>query len=143
MAVPSNKDELLKAIESNFDRLIKDLRDVPLSAVDEPGLEGHAKGTQMSVANLTAYLVGWNELVLKWLDRDASGEHVDFPETGFRWNELGRLAQKFYRDHEDVPYPRLIERFATAKARIVSLIEGRSNDDLYVVPGMTNGRWDG
>ncbi len=52
MAVPTNKDELLTAIDSNFDKLIKELRSVPLSLVDEHSLEGHAKGTQMSVANL-------------------------------------------------------------------------------------------
>ena len=58
MAVPTNKDELLKAINTNFDKLIIDLRGVPLSVVGECSLEGHAKGTQMSVANLVAYLVG-------------------------------------------------------------------------------------
>lgn len=139
MAVPTNKDELLTAIDSNFDKLIKELRSVPLSLVDEHSLEGHAKGTQMSVANLTAYLIGWNELVLKWLDRDAAGEPVDFPETGFKWNELGRLAQKFYRDYEGIPYPQLIERLAGAKARIVSLIAARRNDDLYGRPWY--GKW--
>ncbi|WP_426128447.1 ClbS/DfsB family four-helix bundle protein [Pararhizobium sp. PWRC1-1] len=131
MAVPTNKDELLKAIDSNFDRLIIELRGVPLSVVDERSLEGHAMGTQMSVANLAAYLVGWNELVLKWLNRDAAGEPVDFPEAGFKWNELGRLAQKFYRDYESVPYPQLIERLAAAKGQIVSLIKDHSNEDLY------------
>ncbi|WP_416221927.1 ClbS/DfsB family four-helix bundle protein, partial [Serratia grimesii] len=54
MAVPTNKDELLKAIDSNFNKLIKELRGVPLSVVNEHSLDGHAKGTQMSVANLTA-----------------------------------------------------------------------------------------
>lgn len=131
MAVPTNKDELLNAIKTNFDKLIVELRGVPLSVVDECSLEGHAKNTRMSVANLLAYLVGWNELVLKWLDRDAAGEPIDFPDTGFKWNELGRLAQRFYRDYAGVPYPRLIERLAAAQARIVSLIEARSNEDLY------------
>lgn len=131
MAVPRDKDELLEAINTNFDKLLIDLRDVPLSVVDERSLEGHAKGTQMSVANLAAYLVGWNELVLKWLDWEMAGELVDFPETGFKWNEQGRLAQKFYRDYEGVAYPQLIERLAGAKTRIVSVIEAHSNDDLY------------
>lgn len=131
MAVPANKDELLKAINSSFDKLIADLRSIPVSEVDERNLEGHAKGTQMSVANLAAYLVGWNELALKWLERDAAGQPVDFPETGFKWNELGRLAQKFYRDYHSLPYPQLLDRLAAAKGRLVSLIEARSNDDLY------------
>jgi hypothetical protein len=129
--IPQNKDELLTAINLNFDKLLKDLRSVPLSTVDEYCIEGHAQGTQMSIANLTAYLVGWNELVLKWLDRSVAGEAIDFPEKGFKWNELGRLAEKFYSDYEDVPFPQLVERLEAAKARIVSSIEARSNDDLY------------
>lgn len=131
LAVPQNKDELLNAINGNFDKLRKELAKVPKDTVHDKSLEGHAKGTVMSVADLVAYLVGWGELVLKWLDSDAAGEQADFPETGFKWNELGRLAQKLYRDYEDVPYPQLVERLETVKARIVLLIGSRSNDDLY------------
>jgi hypothetical protein len=134
MAVPTNKDELLTAIDLTFDKLIIELHAVPLPVVAERCLEGHAKATQMSVADLVAYLVGWNELLLKWLDRTAAGEQVDFPETGFKWNELGRLAQKFYRDYADIPYPQLVERLEAVKGRIVSLIEALSNDDLYGRP---------
>lgn len=134
MAVPQNKDELLKAISGNFDKLRKELADVPDDVDQEKGLEGHAKGTMMSVADLVAYLVGWNELVLKWLDRDASGQPIDFPETGFKWNELGLLAQKFYRDYDAVPYQQLLERLEAAKDLIISLIEARSNDELYGRP---------
>lgn len=131
MAIPQNKNELLDAIEKTFSKLLNDLHAVPAMLVDECSMEGHARGTQMSVANLVAYLVGWNELVLKWLDHDKVGEPADFPETGFKWNELGRLAQKFYRDYEAVPFPELLDRLVTAKKRIVSEIEARSNDDLY------------
>ncbi len=131
MAVPQNKDDLLKAINGNFNKLRKELADIPDSMVRNKELEGHAKGTMMSVADLVAYLVGWNELVLKWLDRDEQGLVIDFPETGFKWNELGRLAQKFYRDYETMPYEQLLSRLEAAKDHIVSRIEARNNDELY------------
>lgn len=137
MAVPTNKDELLAAIEMSFDKLIEELQNVPLSIVYECGMEGHAKATQMSISNLVGYLVGWNELVLKWLDRDAIGEPIDFPETGFKWNQLGILAQKFYRDTEGLPYPELVARLESAQAGIVSMIKARSNDTLYGHPWHT------
>lgn len=137
MAVPTNKDELLVAIEINFDKLIKELHNVPLSIVDEFGMEGHAKATQMSISNLVGYLVGWNELVLKWLDQDAIGAPIDFPETGFKWNQLDLLAHKFYRDAEGVPYPKLVARLEAGKARIVLMIEARSNETLYGHPWYT------
>jgi len=131
MAVPPSKTELLSAIEVSFDKLMTDLRAVPLDLADDCGLDGHAAGTRMGIANLVSYLIGWNELVLKWLDRDKAGLPVDFPETGFKWSELGRLAQKFYRDYEALPYPALLQRLETAKERIVSEIESRSDDTLY------------
>jgi hypothetical protein len=72
--------------------------------------------------------------VLKWLGRDETGQPTDFPETGFKWNELGLLAQKFYRDYEAVPYQQLVEQLEAAKHRIVTLIEARSDDELYGRP---------
>lgn len=134
MAVPKNKNELLEAIDLTFEKLLEELGEVPLSLVDEVSLEGHANGTQMSVANLVAYLFGWNELVLKWMDRDAAGKPIDYPDTGFKGNELGKLAEKFYRDYEDVRYPQLLDRLRIAEARIVSFIESIDNAALYERP---------
>ena len=130
MGIPSNKAELLLAIDTNFGKLLKALQAVPENRVQELVMEGHSKGTRMSVANL----IGWNELVIKWIERDTAGLPVDFPETGFKWNELGRLAQKFYRDYEGLAYPALLARLMAARARIVELIVTRSDDELYGRP---------
>ncbi|CAJ1777059.1 ClbS/DfsB family four-helix bundle protein [Aeromonas salmonicida] len=134
MGIPSNKAELLLAIDTNFGKLLKALQVVPESLVQERVMEGHSKSTSMSVANLVAYLIGWNELAIKWIERDTAGLPVDFPETGFKWNELGRLAQKFYRDYEGLAYPALLTRLMAAKARIVELIVTRGDDELYGRP---------
>ncbi|MFD1198988.1 ClbS/DfsB family four-helix bundle protein [Brucella gallinifaecis] len=133
MAVPANKQELLAAIESNYDRLALDLARVTPEQSALEIMEGHAKGTMMSVHDLVAYLVGWNELVLKWCERKDQGLEVDFPETGFKWNELGALAAKFYRDYEDVPFAALLLRLETAKNALVALVAARSNTELYGV----------
>lgn len=131
MAVPTTRDELLAAIETNHAKLVEVLRAVPEGRAREPSLDGHASGTTMSICDLVAYLVGWNELVLKWLARDAAGEPIDFPETGFKWNELGRLAQKFYADHADLSLPQLVERLGTAEARIVAFVAAQDDAALY------------
>jgi len=131
MGIPQNKAELLLAIDTNFGKLFKALQAFPESRVRELTLDGHSKGTTMSVANLLAYLIGWNELLIKWIERDEAGLPVDFPETGFKWNELGRLAQTFYRDYEGLSYPALLQRLAAARGRIIELIEERGDEQLY------------
>ncbi|PIE64211.1 MAG: hypothetical protein CSA26_09430 [Desulfobacterales bacterium] len=52
-------------------------------------MEGHVKGTQMSICNLTVYLVGWGNFVLKWHPVFSGGTMPDLPETGFKMNEMG------------------------------------------------------
>lgn len=131
MAIPASKIELADAICVNYLKLRSDLDGVPEALTREPTLEGHAKGTVMSVHNLVAYLVGWGELVLKWHAGRNTGVPVDFPETGYKWNELGRLAQKFYADYADLDYPALLDRLATAKDRILAVIEATDEEDLY------------
>lgn len=134
MTIPQTKAELLSAINSSYDRLARDLATIPKHLASDAKLEGHAKGSMMSVRDLVSYLIGWNELVLKWHARKRAGETGDFPETGFKWNELGKLAQKFYGDYADLPFPTLLERLADTKARIVVLVESYSDTELYGSP---------
>ena len=134
MGVPASKDELVAAINETYRKLRTDIDGVPADLVSEATLEGHAKDTLMSVHDLVAYLTGWAELVLKWHDRKAAGLDVDMPDTGFKWNELGRLAQKFYADYADLPFPALLSRFETAKDRLLGIIAASDDAALYGRP---------
>jgi hypothetical protein len=131
MAIPKDKDELLKAIADNYKKLSTELNNIPIDQTELKDLEGHAKNTLMSIKDLLAYLVGWGQLVLKWQDRKEKGLEVDFPETGFKWNELGLLAQKFYKDYEKEDFKALIEKLDRTTKEILKIIERKSNGELY------------
>ncbi|MEQ3499341.1 ClbS/DfsB family four-helix bundle protein [Tenacibaculum sp. SSH1-16] len=134
MAVPKNKEELIFEIENNYSKLKKDLESIPTELTKEKELEGHAKETKMSVSDLVAYLVGWSELVLKWNHRKDKGQIVEFPETGFKWNELGKLAQKFYSDYENFDYKTILTELDRNVGKILELIKTNDNADLYEKP---------
>ncbi|UUC44951.1 ClbS/DfsB family four-helix bundle protein [Flavobacterium cerinum] len=131
MAVPTTKEELVNAIHTNYQKLRKELETIPVELTVAEELEGHAKDTMMSVNNLIAYLIGWGELVLKWNKKKDNGETVDFPETGYKWNELGKLAQKFYTDYKDEDYSVLLQKLDITVDHIMILINGKSNEALY------------
>lgn len=131
MAIPKHKDELLQAIADNYQKLKAELSNIPIDLTEQKELEGHAKNTSMSINDLVAYLVGWGQLVLKWHDKKAKGLAVEFPETGFKWNELGRLAQKFYKDYEQDNFKTLTEKLDQTTGDILALIESKTNKELY------------
>lgn len=133
MAIPTNKDELLKAIETNYEKLRNELETIPEELSEAKELEGHSKGTLMNVHNLVAYLVGWGQLVLKWNRKKENSEAVDFPETGYKWNELGKLAQKFYGDYQHCDFKSLTQELDNTVKEILKLIESKSNHELYEV----------
>ena len=134
MSYPKTKTELLDTINKTFTQLMVELKKVPDEAARTVCMDGHAKNTCMSAANLVAYLIGWGELVIKWHEKKQRGEQVDFPETGFKWNELGRLAQKFYRDYDCLSYQELLGRLADTKCRVIAIVEARSNKELFGQP---------
>lgn len=133
MAVPINKEELQEAIISNYTKLKKELLTIPFEKTSINELEGHSKGTLMSINNLISYLVGWGELVIKWNEKKDNNEAVDFPETGYKWNELGKLAQKFYEDFKNDDFNSLIIKLDKTVETILLLIENKSNKELYDV----------
>jgi len=133
MAIPKDKDELLKAIADNYKKLTTELSTIPTDLTTNKELEGHSKNTLMSINDLVAYLVGWGQLVLKWNDKKSKGLEVDFPETGFKWNELGLLAQKFYKDYERDDFKTLIVKLNKTTNAILKLLESKSNKELYEI----------
>ncbi|MCT4328633.1 hypothetical protein CMT52_03710 [Elizabethkingia anophelis] len=133
MPVPANKEELLKAIETNYSKLKKELETISVEETAAKELDGHAKGTLISIDNLLAYLIGWGELVLKWNKNTSENKPVDFPETGYKWNELGKLAQKFYADYQNDDFNTLIQKLDDTVKKITSLIQSKNNDELYGV----------
>lgn len=107
-SVPQSKDELLLAINSIYPKLMRDYQVVPDALSRKCEIEGNIKGTKISVCDTVAYLVGWGKLVLKWHSLKSRGLSVDFPETGYKWNQLGVLAVSFQESYSDWEYKDLL-----------------------------------
>ncbi|MCJ0743595.1 ClbS/DfsB family four-helix bundle protein [Pedobacter montanisoli] len=129
--VPKDKNELLKAITENYKKLTTELANIPIELTEKKELDGHSKNTLISINNLVAYLIGWGQLVLNWNYKKSKGLEIDFPETGFKWNELGLLAQKFYKDYENDDFKMLNEKLDKTTNEILKLIENKTNRELY------------
>ena len=141
MAIPHSKQELVEAMTTTYAKLMLELARVPPALAREPVLEGQVKGTRMSVCDLLAYLVGWNELVLHWHAQLRDGKRMDeiaFPAEGFTWNALGALAQRFYADYADLKMDDLLQRLEQAKDQLLALIDAHDDAQLYGQPWYTH-----
>lgn len=130
-SVPQNKQELLQAIQLSYKNILTDYLTLPEESSKILEVEGNIKGTTISACDTLAYLIGWGKLVLKWYDRKSAGLEVIFPETGYKWNELGKLAKNFHFEYASWSYSNLINEFKETINKIITLIEHSSNSELY------------
>lgn len=132
-SVPQNKQQLELAITSIHSKLMQDYRSFPEQLAREKGVEGNVKGTVISVADTVSYLIGWGKLVLKWYELRSQQCHVDFPETGYKWNQLGALAEHFHQEYRDWTYQDLLAEFEFTIQKVLKLVASESNHELYEV----------
>ena len=130
-SIPQNKNDLITAIEVAFTKLYKDYDNIPIELTRIIAIEGNVRNTQISVCDTLAYLIGWGKLVLKWIDLKANNKPVDFPETGYKWNQLGLLAQSFQKEYQQTSFKRLLKEFETTTNEIIHLINKLDNNSLY------------
>lgn len=135
MPLPSNKRDLLTSLQTAYDRLVEELAAVPPALERDPGLEGG-----VSPCDLVAYQIGWGRLLLGWDAHEARGEVPLMPAPGFRWNQLGLLAQAFYRERQGQSLAQLLVDFAELVERLRSFIESGSEEFLF---GIGVRRWTG
>jgi len=134
-SVPKNKIELIEAIQSTYQALKTDLENIPATLTEKKEMDGHMKDTKMSVCNLMAYLIGWGELVLKWdIFFQKEKKLPDLPETGFKMNQMGELAQKFYKDFEGDDFLTLLKKYDNTVEKILKMINNKENKELYETP---------
>ena len=133
-SVPASKDALVLAINNSFLKLMVDYRSVPESLSRECGIDGNIKGTMISVCDTAAYLIGWGRLIIKWYDLKAQGKNVDFPETGYKWNQLGELAQHFHNEYRQWAYNDLLNELEKTTNNVLLLIQNLTNQELYHQP---------
>ncbi|WDE03217.1 ClbS/DfsB family four-helix bundle protein [Thalassomonas viridans] len=130
-SVPKNKQELRLAIALAFEKILADYLTFPEAHARTVGIEGNIRGTEISVSDTLAYLIGWGKLVLKWHQGTSCKQAVDFPETGYKWNELGKLAQSFHTQYRAWKYNDLLAEFKTTTDKILALVDSLNDHELY------------
>ena len=117
--------------KKHFTTLWKDLETLPAELANRKELEWKIKDIKASVNNLISYLIWRWELVLKWERNFETPEELQLPEIWFKWNELGNLAQKFYKDYDHLDFSNLKALLRENNISIIKMLENHTNEELY------------
>lgn len=139
MARPKNKEELIKAANENFEnlnRLIDSLSEQEMSipfdfSKDEKKTEAHWKRDK-NVRDVLTHLYEWHQLLISFVDENTKGKNVPFLPQPYTWRTIAAMNQGFWEKHQHTELKEARKMLASSHARVLSLIERFSNEELFL-----------
>lgn len=123
---PTNRSELLAVIRetrADLEGLLAQLSDDDML---QPGFNGDWTGK-----DVLAHIVDWEQRFLRWYFTGRRGATVERPEPGMTWDDLDRLNAAMIAAQRPRPLSVIRAEFAGSYRRIVEVIEGMSEDEIF------------
>jgi hypothetical protein len=138
MPLPKNKSELLKNVKDSFQKLDSEFDDISKMASRKKEIKGG-----ISACDVLAYQIGWGQLLLGWEKSERSGKTPFMPAKGYKWNELGRLAEFFYDEHRGETLENLRRKFKKTVNEVSAMIDELPENELFKPKQRqwTGGKW--
>ncbi|GAJ25718.1 hypothetical protein JCM15457_596 [Liquorilactobacillus sucicola DSM 21376 = JCM 15457] len=121
-----SKEELLTAINQSYNKFIQEFTEIPESLKDK-----RIDSVDKTPAEMLSYQIGWVSLVLSWDEKERAGLDVQTPTPEYKWNELGKLYQDFYRQYEHLTLKEQITKLNGLVTQFCAWIEGLDNQVLF------------
>ncbi|QWW19772.1 ClbS/DfsB family four-helix bundle protein [Schaalia sp. 19OD2882] len=138
MARPTNKADLLKAAASRFTEL-----DELLDSMDSDELrstftfeiagkrEAHWKRDK-NVRDVIVHLHEWHALLVTWIEANLSGDGRPFLPAPYTWAAYGDMNVALWKEHQGTPLDEARTLLDESHARVLRLVEGFGDDELFV-----------
>lgn len=128
MPLPTSQQELLSRFDTAYHKLREEITRVPDELSRAPLLEGG-----LCVCDLMAYQIGWGRLLLQWEALEQAGQPVEMPASGFKWNQLGALANSFYLRSRDDSAAQLLSQLDALASDLREFMASSSEQLLFSV----------
>jgi hypothetical protein len=126
MPLPTTKAELIESLSQAYTKLDSEFDVVNSECEKQNGIEGN-----ISCCDVVSYQIGWANLLMGWEQQESEGKRPEMPAKGFKWNQLGDLAQSFYVKNSKKSLSQLRVEFNESYQELVTWIESLTEEELF------------
>lgn len=139
MGRPTSKEELLKAAEENYKKLLelcdamteRELQ-TPFDFEKDTGKkEAHWKRDK-NLRDVLIHLSEWHHLVLHWVRHNQKGENVSFLPKPYNWKNYGEMNVQLWKKHQNTSLEQAKKMLSESHEEVMRMIEMFSDDELFV-----------
>ena len=126
MSKPTNKQELLQAIEEECLKLGLAFQGLSETVMCRPGACG-----DWSVKDILAHLADWEKRCLRWVQAGLRGEVPKTPDEHFNWGQLRELNHEIFLQYQDLTLDEVLERYQDSHKKIMAAIHSMTEEELF------------
>lgn len=126
MTKQTNKNQLLKDIHTERNRLEKLLSTLPKSDMDQPGTN-----STWSVKDILAHLVAWERFLLDWYQTGLQGRTSIVTPVGMSKNMIDKLNKDIYEQNKNRPLDVILSEFHTSYDEVLKVVETISEEEMF------------
>lgn len=138
MPRPKSKTELQKAAAENYQKLnqmISAMSEKELNTTfdfsdDEKKTEAHWKRDK-NLRDVLIHLYEWQQLLLKWVPANLSGENIPFLPAPYNWKTYGEMNVELWKKHQDTPLENAKAMLDESHNKVMELMEGFTDEQLF------------
>ena len=128
MPKPKSKDELLRASQDNYQKLLDLIRSIDLTDWERSFPPGTMN---RNIRDVLAHLHQWHMLFLRWYEVGMNGNKPDMPAPGYTWKTVPALNRKIWKEYQEVDLKNVMLLFNDSYAQLQAVISEHSDQDLF------------
>lgn len=136
MARPKTKADLLKAANTQYDKLLKLIDSMSKKELETPFCFDKSKKEahwqrDKNLRDVLAHLYEWHKLLLIWIQANSQGEEQHFLPQPYTWKTYAKMNMEFWEKHQKTPLDTAKELFAKSHKEALKIIDTYSNEELF------------
>lgn len=129
MARPTNKQDLIIAANSQFDKLWILIDSIP----EEKRLGTFSfEDRDRNLRDVLVHLYEWHQLLLNWVRSNHAGDTVNFLPEPYNWKTYPQMNVEFWKKHQATPLEEAVALLKKSHADVMKLIEPFTDEELFM-----------
>jgi hypothetical protein len=125
MPIPKTKQELLDAMESEFELLKKSFE-----GLSEKQMTTGVVCGRWSTKDVLSHLIEWKKMFLGWYKAGLRGENPKTPADDLKWNQTRELNERIYQKWKNEPLDLVLAELDGRYKEMLRLARKLSDKDL-------------
>lgn len=122
----NSKEALILEISNRGKLFIEEFSDI-----DEEDKEKLIDGVDKTPGQMISYQLGWMNLILDWEKKEQQGHTVITPCPEYKWNNLGGLYERFYKEYGEYTLKELCSEFIKVEQEVIELVRKYSEEEIF------------